>query len=81
MLQAQPVDAASSKQCFNNASPGEPIFLPLLDQNLARVLFRLNLPFQPILAFVITSSWVRVECCVDPLRPPDISGNLMIPGR
>jgi hypothetical protein len=26
------------------------------------------------LAFVFNASWVRPECCVDPLRPPRLSG-------
>jgi hypothetical protein len=35
---------------------------------------RVNEPYRAILAFAFTASWVRPECCIDPLRPPDSPG-------
>ena len=73
-LPAQPVDATPSnaliRQCFPGRSDlfGCPRSKPIQGSVPA------DLTLASDLAFVFNASRVRLECCVDPLRPPRLSG-------
>src|SRR6266404_7811434 len=73
-LPAQPVDATPSnaliRQCFRGRS--DLFGCPRSKPSQGSVPADLTLACD--LAFVFNASRVRLECCVDPLRPPDLSG-------
>ena len=56
---AQPVDATPSSALIRQCFRGRAICLAVLDQELARAVFRLVWPSLAILAFVFNASWVR----------------------
>ena len=50
--------------------PREPICPAVLNQILARTVFRLNQRSRTTLSYSGPCKWISAWCCVDPLRPP-----------
>src|SRR6266849_9783474 len=73
-MPAQPVDATPSSALIRQCFRGRTFCLAVLGQNLARAAFPVDLTLASDLAFVFNASRVRLECCIDPLRPPLLLG-------
>src|SRR6267378_636306 len=75
-MRAQPVDATPSNALIRQCFPGRSDLFgcPLSKPSQSSVPADLTLASD--LAFVFNASRVRLECCVDPLRPPRIFGLL-----
>src|SRR5712664_4299723 len=69
-MRAQPVDATPSNALIRQCFPGRSDLFgcPLSKPSQSSVPADLTLASD--LAFVFNASRVRLECCVDPLRPP-----------
>jgi hypothetical protein len=71
---AQPVDATPSNALIRQCFPGRTHLFGCTRSKLGQGSVPADLTLVSDLAFVFNASWVRAECCVDPLRPPDKSG-------
>ena len=68
-MPAQTLNETPSDQLIPQLFPVQRIRLAVLSQNLGRVAVRLIQPWRAILAFVFRALWIRVECCIDLLKP------------
>ena len=74
VLPAQPVDATPSNQLIRQYFPWRTDLFGCTRSKPRQGSVPADLTWRAILAFVFNARWVRAECCVDPLRPPDLSG-------
>src|SRR6267142_1988647 len=71
---AQPVDATPSNALIRQCFPGRSDLFGCPRSKPSQGSVPADLTLASDLAFVFNASRVRLECCVDPLRPPDLSG-------
>src|SRR5437867_6866698 len=74
MLPAQRVDATPSNALIRQYFPGRSDLFGCPRSKPSQGSVPADLTLASDLAFVFNASRVRLECCVDPLRPPDLSG-------
>src|SRR6267142_4034059 len=74
MVPAQPVDATPSNALIRQCFPGRSDLFGCPRSKPSQGSVPADLTLASDLAFVFNASQVRLECCVDPLRPPDLSG-------
>src|SRR5258706_14070937 len=72
---AQRVDATLSNQLIRQYFSRAPISKAVLNQNLNRAVFSFNQRSRMNLAFETPADTSSAECCVDPLRQPDLPGS------
>src|SRR5713226_1210050 len=72
-LPAQPVDATPSNALIRQCFPGRSDLFGCARSKPSQGSVPADLTLASDLAFVFNASRVRPECCVDPLRPPDLS--------
>src|SRR5712664_3890228 len=70
MLPAQPVDATPSNALIRQCFPGRSDLFGCPRSKPSQGSVPADLTLASDLAFVFNASQVRLECCVDPLRPP-----------
>src|SRR3981189_2594238 len=83
MLPAQPVDATPSNALIRQCFPGRSDLFGCPRSKPSQGSVPADLTLASDLAFVFNASRVRLECCVDPLRPPrllDKCKTPMLPG-
>src|SRR6266446_8137536 len=73
-LPAQPVDATPSNALIRQYFPGRSDLFGCPRSKPSQRSVPADLTLASDLAFVFNASRVRFECCVDPLRPPDLPG-------
>ena len=73
-MPAQPVDATPSSQLIRHYFPCRIDLFGCTRSKPSQGSVPADLNQRAILAFVFNARWVRAECCVDPLRPPRLSG-------
>src|SRR5229473_5739444 len=73
-LPAQTVDATPSNQLIRQYFPWRTDLFGCTRSKPSQGSVPADLTWRAILAFVFNARWVRAECCVDPLRSPDLSG-------
>src|SRR5882672_483558 len=69
-LPAQPVDATPSNALIRQCFPGRSDLFGCPRSKPSQGSVPADLTLASDLAFVFNASRVRLECCVDPLRPP-----------
>src|SRR6266566_6627826 len=74
MLPAQRVDATPSNALIRQYFPGRSDLFGCPRSKPSQGSVPADLTLASDLAFVFNASRVRLECCVDPLRPPRLSG-------
>src|SRR6266446_3399470 len=72
-LPAQPVDATPSNALIRQCFPGRSDLFGCPRSKPSQGSVPADLTLASDLAFVFNASRVRLECCVDPLRPPQLS--------
>src|SRR6266850_4888032 len=73
-MPAQPVDATPSNALIRQCFPGRSDLFGCPRSKPSQGSVPADLTLASDLAFVFNASRVRLECCVDPLRPPDLPG-------
>src|SRR6266852_7999981 len=73
-MPAQPVDATPSNALIRQCFPGRSALFGCPRSKPSQGSVPADLTLASDLAFVFNASRVRLECCVDPLKPPDLSG-------
>src|SRR5258705_8990070 len=73
-LPAQPVDATPSNALIRQCFPGRSDLFGCPRSKPSQGSVPADLTLASDLAFVFNASRVRLECCVDPLRPPRLPG-------
>src|SRR6267378_5457467 len=73
-LPAQPVDATPSNAMIRQCFPGRSDLFGCPRSKPSQGSVPADLTLASDLAFVFNASRVRLECCVDPLRPPRLPG-------
>src|SRR6267143_4881568 len=76
-LPAQPVDATPSNQLIRQYFPWRTDLFGCTRSKPSQGSVPADLTWRAILAFVFNARWVRAECCVDPLKPPDLRGRAL----
>src|SRR5882672_8517628 len=74
VVPAQPVDATPSNALIRQCFPGRSDLFGCPRSKPSQGSVPADLTLASDLAFVFNASRVRLECCVDPLRPPNLSG-------
>src|SRR5882724_4213644 len=74
VLPAQPVDATPSNALIRQCFPGRSDLFGCPRSKPSQSSVPADLTLASDLAFVFNASQVRLECCVDPLRPPEFNG-------
>src|SRR6266436_1443486 len=77
-LPAQPVDATPSNALIRQCFPGRSDLFGCPRSKPSQGSVPADLTLASDLAFVFNASRVRLECCVDPLRPPRLSGTRQV---
>src|SRR5258708_18602132 len=75
-LPAHTVDATPSNQLIRQYFPWRTDLFGCTRSKPSQGSVPTDLTSRAILALVFSARWVRAECCVDPLRPPDQPGIL-----
>src|SRR5712664_3441089 len=73
-LPAQPVDATPSNALIRQCFPGRSDLFGCTRSKPSQGSVPADLTLASDLAFVFNANRVLPECCVDPLRPPRLSG-------
>src|SRR6267142_1200014 len=77
-LPAQPVDATPSNALIRQCFPGRSDLFGCPRSKPSQGSVPADLTLASDLAFVFNATWVRLECCVDPLRPPALPDKLFV---
>src|SRR6266850_2595679 len=80
-MPAQPVDATPSNALIRQCFPGRSDLFGCPRSKPSQGSVPADLTLASDLAFVFDASRVRLECCVDPLRPPILSESRSFSGR
>src|SRR5882672_3061145 len=75
VVPAQPVDATPSNALIRQCFPGRSDLFGCPRSKPSQGSVPADLTLASDLAFVFNASRVRLECCVDPLRPPALPDN------
>src|SRR6266481_5164964 len=78
MMPAQPVDATPSNALIRQCFPGRSDLFGCPRSKPSQGSVPADLTLASDLAFVFNASRVRLECCVDPLRPPVLPVKLVL---